>query len=297
MSAHILQFFVTATMALLAGPLSDAAHLQGSVAETVQRNSGPFMVESMQQETTPSVVDRASGPFMVEGIPAHASAPEDTLIPVLVYHHVRAQEGWAKSTWSWKMTVSPAVFDAHMQWLDDHGYTTITLDTLTSIVNGEQAGPTKPVVVTFDDNNLNVLQDAVPAMVRRGQIGVFYLVANRLDNPAFIGRAHIPDLITKGMDIQSHTLTHAGLTNLNNAQADWELTESKRLLEEATGKPVRHVAYPLTMHNPRIRERAALAGYVTGTIMDPRPMKMNDDKFKIPRIMMTDDTDLTKVLP
>ena len=43
--------------------------------------------------------------------------PAATSIPVLVYHHIRPQEGWSKATWSWKMTVAPPMFDEHMRWL------------------------------------------------------------------------------------------------------------------------------------------------------------------------------------
>ncbi len=218
-------------------------------------------------------------------------------VPILVYHHVRPTKGYAKSTWSWKMSVTPATFEKQMQWLVDKGYTTVDLDTAAAILQGKQAGPAKPVVITFDDNNLTAYDVALPVMLARKQTATYYIITNKLDTKTTIDRERVKDLVAKGMSIQSHTIAHPVLTAVNMKRLDAELTESKRVLEELTGKPVRHIAYPGTAHNKTVREHAATAGYVTGTIMDPRWATSKDDLMKLPRIMMTDDTKLEKVLP
>lgn len=230
--------------------------------------------------------------------PAGPGAPlADYRVPILVYHHVRAQEGWAKSTWSWKMTVTPATFEKQMQWLADKGYVTMTLDEMTAAIRGETWMPEKPVVITFDDNNLSQYEVAVPIMEKHGQKAVFYQIAKYLDSPNMVNRERTLELQAKGHEIASHTMTHRALPGLNDADLKWELEESKRILEELTGRPVNHVAYPGTAHNQRVRDAAKAAGYVTATIMDPVTFTQAHDWMKIPRIMMTDDTDLAKTLP
>ena len=223
--------------------------------------------------------------------------PNPNSIPILVYHHVREHEGWPKTTWSWKMTVSPAKFDEQLQWLTDRGYTTIDLDTLVDILAGNIQGPSKPVVITFDDNQMNSYENGFPLLKKHGHRATFYLVSNRLDNASFIGRSHIPELMAAGMDIQSHTATHANMTKLTAGEILWQLQKSKEALEAVTGKPVRHVAYPLTAQNATVRSQLPAAGYVTGTIMDPRPVRNGANLLKLPRIMMTDETNLESVLP
>ena len=217
--------------------------------------------------------------------------------PILVYHHVRPQEGWAKTTWSWKMTVTPETFEKQMKWLYDKGYTTMTLSELTAAIRGETPMPGKPVVITFDDNNLSQYDVAVPIMEKYGQKAVFYLIAKYLDSANMVNRDRALELQAKGHEIASHTMTHRALTGLNDTDTIWELEESKRVLEELTGKPVKHVAYPGTAHNQRVRDLAKAAGYETATIMDPTWMDQADDWMKWPRIMMTDDTNLEKTLP
>ena len=75
------------------------------------------------------------------------------------------------------------------------------------------------------------------------------------------------------------------------------LTESKRLLEELLGNHAQHVAYPLTSHNQHVRTSVQSTGYDTGTIMDPRRATFETDRYKIPRILITDDTNLSQYLP
>jgi len=223
--------------------------------------------------------------------------PKDLRIPVLVYHHVRPTKGYAKTTWSWKMSVSPAIFDKQMQWLTDHGYTTVDLTTLAGILQGTAPSPAKPVVITFDDNQLSQYELAMPTLQKHGQIAVFYMIAGRLDSKGLLTREMIKDMAAKGMDIESHTMTHPVLTAVDAPRLEWELKESRRILEELIGKPVLHVAYPGTAHNQKVRDAAKAAGYVTASVMDPRRATEKDDLFKLPRIMMTDDTDLAKTLP
>jgi peptidoglycan/xylan/chitin deacetylase (PgdA/CDA1 family) len=195
------------------------------------------------------------------------------------------------------MSVSPAVFDTQMQWIADHGYTTVTMDTAADILAGKRNDIAKPVVITFDDNNLTQYTLALPILEKYHQIAVFYLVTNRLANAGVIDAERAKDLHRRGMDVESHSVTHSTLTALSLKRLDQELVESKKTLEALLGKTVSHIAYPSTAHNKTVRAHAAAAGYVTGTIMDPRPAKGTDDLFKLPRIMMTDETRLERVLP
>lgn len=251
---------------------------------------------SAQTRRAERLAEAASRP-KIEKPAGSGVALETYEIPILVYHHVRKQEGWAKSTWSWKMTVTPQTFERHMQWLVDKGYTTLTLDELTAAIHGKATMPAKPVVVTFDDNNLSQYDVAAPIMDAKNQKGVFFLIAKYLDSPAMVNRERALDLQARGHQIASHTMTHRALPGLNDEELAWELVESKRVLEELTGRPVNHVAYPGTAHNQRVRDAAKTAGYVTATIMDPRYVTHEDDWMKWPRMMMTDDTNLEKTLP
>ncbi len=228
---------------------------------------------------------------------ASSASPQPSVrIPILVYHHIRETKSYPKSTWSYKMSVSPKVFEKHMAWIKEHGYTTVTLDQAADMLRGK-SGPEKPVVITFDDNNRTQYTLAFPVLKKNNQIGVFYLIANRLKNRSFIVEEEVKVMSEAGMDIESHTVTHSTLTALSLKRLDQELLDSKKTLEALMGRRIYHVAYPSTAQNKTVREHTAAAGYTTGTIMDPRVATVKDDFFKLPRIMMTDETNLQKVLP
>jgi peptidoglycan/xylan/chitin deacetylase (PgdA/CDA1 family) len=243
-----------------------------------------------------SLLFLAAGGVQEVSAASSAAAQPSVRIPILVYHHIRETKPYPTSTWSYKMSVSPSVFEQQMTWIKDHGYTTITLDQALDQLRGKP-GPEKPVVITFDDNNRTQYTLAFPILKKHHQIGVFYLITNRLKNHAFILEDEVKTMAEDGMDIQSHTVTHSTLSMLNLQRLDEELMQSKKTLETITGKSVYHIAYPSTGQNKIVREHAKEAGYTTGTIMDPRVATPQDDVYKLPRIMMTDDTNLQKVLP
>lgn len=284
-----------ACSAILVGGII-AACIPGGEARLSRRGAPSSSSSSAKDRRAERLAEAAkrpktsSKPFV--GVPL-----TDYEVPILVYHHVRKQEGWAKTTWSWKMTVTPETFEKQMKWLADKGYVTMTLSELTSAIRGEAPMPEKPVVVTFDDNNPTQYDVAVPIMEKYGQKAVFYLVAKYLDSPAMLNRERALELQAKGHEIESHTMTHRALTGLNDEELAWELTESKRILEELTGTPITHLCYPGTAHNQRVRDAAKAAGYETATIMDPQWMDEADERMRWPRIMMTDDTNLEKTLP
>ena len=258
----------------------------------------PARTPSSSSSQAPAKLKRfAPKPVTTPAAFVPVTPPQNLSIPILVYHHVRKQEGWAKSTWSWKMTVTPETFERDMQWLRDKGYTSLSLDGLVSAMDGTSPMPAKPVVITFDDNNLSQYDLAAPLMEKYGFIGVFYIVSGRIDTKGLIDREKILDLAARGHDIQSHTVSHQVLPNLGDAALKAQLQDSKKTLEDLLGKPVNHLAYPGTAHNQRVRDAAKAAGYVTATIMDPRNITEKDDRFRWARIMMTDDTKLEKVLP
>ena len=281
----LASFFGKSVLAQYASLMDRAAtRRQERIVRMTSEMSQPSSISSAAPVTPPA-------PTQTKTVITHVA------IPILVYHHIRKNEGWAPTTWSAKMSVSPDNFAKQMQWLADHSYTAITLDTLARILGGEIAGPEKPVVITFDDNQRTAYTVAFPILKQHWFTAVYYLVTNRLNNASFITRDEVKELSDAGMDIESHTVTHAWLTRYTGAPLMKELAESKKTLEELTGKPVRHISYPSVMHNAVVRDAAREAGYLTGTTMDPRRLTEKDDWMTLPRIMMTDWVDLAKILP
>jgi peptidoglycan/xylan/chitin deacetylase (PgdA/CDA1 family) len=67
-----------------------------------------------------------------------------------------------------------------------------------------------------------------------------------------------------GIEIGSHTVSHPNLTQLSDAALDFELRESRRVIEEHLERDVATLAYPIgtaSAFDERVVQHARQAGY------------------------------------
>jgi peptidoglycan/xylan/chitin deacetylase (PgdA/CDA1 family) len=124
--------------------------------------------------------------------------------------------------------------------------------------------PRTPAVVTtsWDDGHpLDVR--AAELLASYGLRGTFYVPVTyseypRLDNQQILALRRL------GMEVGSHTMTHAELTRLDDAALRRELVDSKHYLEDLLGEPVPAFCYPRGHFNRRLCALVAEAGYQLG---------------------------------
>jgi peptidoglycan/xylan/chitin deacetylase (PgdA/CDA1 family) len=95
-----------------------------------------------------------------------------------------------------------------------------------------------------------------------------------------------------GMDIGSHTCTHANLTKLNADEARKQIYNSKQELEQALDCEVRHFCYPYGLHSPEHRIMVKEAGYATATTTQRGLTQAGDDPYTLRRVMVARATHL-----
>ena len=66
-----------------------------------------------------------------------------------------------------------------------------------------------------------------------------------------------------GVSIESHTVTHPILTNIEQTDLDFEMRTAKTRLEEQLGRRVDHFCYPNGSLNEPVRQAAENAGYIS----------------------------------
>ncbi|MFN7446492.1 MAG: polysaccharide deacetylase family protein, partial [Curvibacter sp.] len=103
-----------------------------------------------------------------------------------------------------------------------------------------------------------------------------------------------------GMDIGSHTRTHARLTDLDDASAREEIAGSRQDMERLLQYPVRHFCYPYGLFSVEHVEMVRQAGYTTATTTRRGRVQAGDDRFALRRIMVACSTHIplfaTKVM-
>jgi peptidoglycan/xylan/chitin deacetylase (PgdA/CDA1 family) len=69
-------------------------------------------------------------------------------------------------------------------------------------------------------------------------------------------------LADRGVEVGSHSCSHARLTDLSDGELRRELSDSRQRLEDELGRPCSYVAYPFGAHDARVRSAARATGYV-----------------------------------
>ena len=105
-----------------------------------------------------------------------ARAAEPVALPILMYHHIsKAADQCGKHV------ISPQTLEGDLQYLADNGYTAVTTADLIAYVDQGKALPEKPVMITFDEGQLSVLEDALPLLERYDSRAVAAIVGAYAD--------------------------------------------------------------------------------------------------------------------
>lgn len=97
-------------------------------------------------------------------------------------------------------------------------------------------------------------------LAKHNMKGTFYVPTRHSEWP-LMKSSQIVELDRMGMEIGSHTVNHAVLPELSEADARRELVESRKTLEDLLGKPVPAFCFPKGRFNARTCALARESGY------------------------------------
>jgi peptidoglycan/xylan/chitin deacetylase (PgdA/CDA1 family) len=111
------------------------------------------------------------------------------------------------------------------------------------------------VRITFDDANSSDVDIALPRLIERGLTAEFFLLAGLLGQPGRLDHDGVRDLLRAGMSIGSHGWAHRNWRGLDDRQANEELVEANRVLDELAGRRVSRVAIPFGSYDRHVLRR------------------------------------------
>ncbi|CAN5749998.1 polysaccharide deacetylase family protein [soil metagenome] len=187
-----------------------------------------------------------------------------------------------------------ARFEAHMAWLRALRYHVIGLEDAWRGLFAGAPLPRRAVVLTFDDGYENFERWAWPVLQRNNFPATLFAVAGQLGHHAgwldrsfdpapLLDAAALRRLADEGVSIGSHSMSHARLTTLPDAQARHELRGSKALLEDALGRAVPDFCYPYGDHDERVRDLTRAAGYRLALTCARGAANTANNAWEIPR--------------
>lgn len=208
-------------------------------------------------------------------------------VPILCYHQVR----------NWKPTdgkvgkdyiVEIQNFKDQIKMLADSGYHTILPDQLYAYLNTGAKLPSKPIMLTFDDTDLDQFTVVNPTLKKYGYKAVYFIMTVSIGKKGkfvdYMSADQIKQLSDEGNVIGSHTYDHKNFKKY--AGKDWEeqLDKPTKRLEEITGKKMTEFAYPFGLWNaegiPELKKRGFRMAYQLSTKRDEK-----DPLFTIRRII------------
>ncbi|WP_163654615.1 polysaccharide deacetylase family protein [Listeria sp. PSOL-1] len=215
---------------------------------------------------------------------------EKVTIPVLMYHSINQD---VRNS----LIVKPSEFAEQMKWLKDQHYTTIDMDELANMLKTGKNIPEKPVVITFDDGYLDNYQNAYPILKKYQFKATIFVITDKIGQDNHFDQRAMKEMSKNGIKMESHTVTHRELNQLDYVSQLKELTDSKKTISEITGKPVVGLCYPVGRFNADTEKAAKESGYELGFTTKPGFANENKGMYQLPRVRMAPGIKLDSVLP
>lgn len=187
------------------------------------------------------------------------SSAGDVVVPILMYHRVNVTTA-ATPAITRRLTVAPTLFARHMRWLHDNGYRTITQRELLAALRCGRGLGRRPVMITFDDGYRDAFFRASPVLLRLGMRATAYVITGRISNgdTDVLTWPLLRALEARGVEIGSHTVSHADLTALSDERVTRELARRAPAARTGGRRPRAVARLPVRRVEPA--RRAARTG-------------------------------------
>lgn len=176
---------------------------------------------------------------------------------ILCYHSVGTPR-WGVND------VAPAQFRRQIEIALEDGYRFLPVHDVAP------GAPERHLAITFDDGCATVATTAAPILLEFGIPWTVFIVTGWADGHERFADGSVLDwrkverLARDGASIGSHSVTHPSLSRLSDACAEYELVESRRIIESRLGIAPEAFAIPMGCSrdwSTRTQELARAAGY------------------------------------
>ena len=217
---------------------------------------------------------------LVSASPLQAGSPK-----ILLYHHV--SETTPKST-----SVTPAVFDGHLELLAREGFEVVPLTRIVDALLGDEPMDSSWVAITFDDAFESVLTEAAPRLEARGWPYTVFVSTDFVDRGygLYLSWDELRDLEKSGVTLANHTLAHEHMVRRRDAESEdaWlerlarEVNDAQTRLEAELEDPLRLFAYPFGEFSAEVAHLMQSLGFIAFG-QQSGPVGRTTSPYAIPR--------------
>ena len=142
-------------------------------------------------------------------------------VPILCYHRFGPRPS--------QLAVTPAAFEAQMDYLARNGYHVIPLSSLLGFLERGEPVPRKSVVLTIDDGYRSTYEVAFPILRKYGFQATVFLYSDFVGAPDALTWSQMKEMEASGLvNIQPHSKTHANFATRLAGETDAKYRDRMR---------------------------------------------------------------------
>lgn len=195
---------------------------------------------------------------------------------ILAYHSINDKRNDG-------LAISVEEFERQIQWLRQKRFRSITL---AEYLKGNFRKGERIVVLTFDDGYLDNYTNAYPLLRKYDFTATIFVVSDYVGTDQIFSDdiqakkhgtkyplmqwEHLGEMLDTGIEIGSHTCTHAKLPDISDEQAKEEIGRSRADIELRLGIHVNSFCYPQGYLNEKTITYVHKSGYKGAVVTPPR---------------------------
>ena len=221
-------------------------------------------VSAERASAPPTSTERAGAEPPVSPKPASqlVSVDKTAQVVVLCYHRVEGQAGGP-------LSLSPELFEQHMQRLKDHGIKVISMQDFLAWRRNEKSIPAKSALITLDDGYISAFETARPILKKFNYPWTYFIYTKYIGTGGkSVSWEQLAMLRDEGVEIGCHTVSHLSLRETRGKSPDaydaWlrdEIIGSKQIIEKKLGVRCSVFAYPEGRYNTKVLDVVKTAGF------------------------------------
>ena len=212
-------------------------------------------------------------------IPSNTAVPGGKRIVILRYHCV-SDNVWGQES----LFMSPAKLEEQISEMKRMGCSFLTFEDLAQVDQYEL-----PVLLTFDDGYADNYTELLPILKRQNVRATVFMITKHVGRNYYLTADQLREMSQSGfVSIQSHTQTHADLTQVPDEQLAGECSGSRLDLARITGRIPFVLSYPKGMVDERV-EAELRNWYQFGVLANTSPFLSGTNPYAVSRFGMPRD--------
>jgi biofilm PGA synthesis lipoprotein PgaB len=219
---------------------------------------------------------------------AFSTSQADDHAVALIYHHVSKDTPALTS-------VSPAVFEQHLNYLAEHKFNVWPLSRILDTLGKGQDLPANTVAITFDDAYRSIYTEAFPRLRKRNWPFTIFVSSEGIDRgyADYLNWEQLREMVKAGNEIGNHSHSHGHLVRRlkGESSTQWQarirvdIKKAAERINSETGSDSSLFAYPYGEYSQSLKAIVRSLGY-RGIAQQSGAIAAYSDFLAIPRFPM-----------